>query len=111
VADSDGKLAGAVSLYLEMPKTAREEWPADWAGIRMLAVHPRFRGRGIGAQLVQECIARCKNHGAGTIALHTTKEMIVARRLYEAAGFQRMPQFDFQPLPDVRVIAYRLDIS
>jgi hypothetical protein len=37
--------------------------------------------------------------------------MAVARNLYEAMGFERAPEFDFHPEPDVVVMAYRFDIK
>jgi len=111
IAEYNGKLAGTVSLYLEMPLSAKETWPGKWAGIRLLAVHPGYRGHGIGHALVEECINRCSRHGSPAIALHSTREMIVARHIYERAGFKRIPEYDFQPLPDVSIMAYTLDIK
>jgi GNAT superfamily N-acetyltransferase len=111
VAELNGRLAGTVTLYPKTPPSAREEWPRDWAGMRLLAVGPDFRGFGIGRALVVECIQRCRRCGAKTIALHTTAEMAVARRLYERAGFTRVFEYDFQPLTDVRVLAYKLDLE
>ena len=110
VAHLEGKLAGTVTLYLKMPASAKEGWPRDWAGMRLLAVHPEYRGHGIGRALVNECISRCRENGPPAIALHTSKEMIVARRIYESAGFRRMPVYDFKPLPDLLILAYRLDL-
>jgi GNAT superfamily N-acetyltransferase len=110
-ASLNSRLAGTVTLYLSTPPSAREEWPRDWAGIRLLAVSPDYRGHGVGRALVAECIDRCRRHGIKSIALHTTAEMVVARRLYETAGFTRVFEYDCQPLPDVRVIAYNLNLE
>jgi GNAT superfamily N-acetyltransferase len=110
VAEDDGRLAGAVTLWLKRGQTTREEWPVDWAGIRLLAVHPDFRGRGIGRLLMEECIHRCRQAGVKTLALHTTTFMEVARRMYERMGFQRVPEYDYHPAPDVTIMAYKLDL-
>ena len=110
VAELEGRLAGTVTLYLKAAHPPREGWPEGWAGIRLLAVHPDFRGRGIGCALMDECISRCRAHGISTIGLHTTKMMDVARRMYERMGFKRVPEFDFHPSPEAVVMAYRLDL-
>ena len=106
VAELNGHLVGAVTLYLN---SGQEGWPDGWAGVRLLAVHPSYRGRGIGRALMEECIRRCRNHGIITIGLHTTEFMDVARRMYEKMGFVRVTEFDFHPRPGVVVIGYRLD--
>ncbi len=110
VAELDGRLAGSVTLYLKAPESSEEGWPAGWAGVRLLGVHPAYRGRGIGRALMEECILRCRRQGIRTIALHTTIIMDVARRMYERMGFVRAAEFDFHPRPGVTVMAYRLDL-
>jgi ribosomal protein S18 acetylase RimI-like enzyme len=111
VAELDGQLAGAVTLYLDAGHSSQGGWPGGWAGIRLLAVHPAYRGRGIGRALMEECIRRCRNQGIATIGLHTTGMMDVARQMYERIGFVRVPEFDFYPRPGVVVMAYRLDLK
>lgn len=110
VAELNGRLAGSVTLYLGDSGSSPEGWPPGWAGIRLLAVHPAFRGQGIGRALMEECIRRCREHSISTIGLHTTEMMAVARRMYEKMGFKRVPEFDFHPAPGVNVMAYRLDL-
>jgi ribosomal protein S18 acetylase RimI-like enzyme len=110
VAELDGRLVGAVTLYLKNSSSSVENWLPGWAGIRLLAVHPGYRGRGIGHALMEECLLRCRERGIKTIGLHTTSAMDVARRMYERMGFMRIPEYDFCPRPDVVVMAYRLDL-
>jgi ribosomal protein S18 acetylase RimI-like enzyme len=111
VAELDGQLAGAVTLYLDAGHSSQGGWPSGWASIRLLSVHPTYRGRGIGRALMDECIRRCRDQGLATIGLHTTEIMNVARRMYERMGFVRVPEFDFYPRPGVVVMAYRLDLK
>ena len=111
VAELEGQLVGTVTLYLDAGHSSLEMWPKGWAGIRLLAVHPTYRGRGIGRALMEECIRRCRNRGIATIGLHTTEMMDIARRMYEEMGFVRVPEFDFHPRPEVVVMAYRLDLK
>jgi GNAT superfamily N-acetyltransferase len=108
VAELDGELAGTVTLYLT--HSADSGWPAGWAGVRLLAVHPAYRGRGIGRALMDECVRRCRGRGINTIGLHTTMMMEVARGMYERMGFVRVTEYDFHPRPEVVVMAYRLDL-
>ncbi len=109
VAELKGRLVGAVTLYLD-PSKAETSWPKEWAGIRLLAVPPRYRGKGIGKALMDECVRRARERGYKAIGLHTTDMMDVARGMYERMGFVRVPEFDFRPSPDHLVMAYRLDL-
>jgi ribosomal protein S18 acetylase RimI-like enzyme len=110
VAEMEGELAGAVTLYRKPSRSLREGWPEGWAGLRLLAVLPSCRGRGIGRALMDECIRRCRERGIRTIGLHTTALMEVARGMYERMGFVRVPEYDYHPRPEVVVMAYRLDL-
>jgi ribosomal protein S18 acetylase RimI-like enzyme len=110
VAELNGKLAGAVTLYTDKRIPAAEGWPAGWAGIRLLGVDPAYRGHSIGRALMEECIRRCREKGITTIGLHTSELMSVAMKMYEKMGFKRATEFDFHPAPGVVVMAYRLDI-
>jgi ribosomal protein S18 acetylase RimI-like enzyme len=111
VAELGGELAGAVTLYLKTYGPQREMWPEGWAGVRLLAVRPSCRGRGIGRALMDECIRRCRGRGIRTVGLHTTVMMEVARGIYERMGFVRIPEYDFYPRPGVVVMAYKLDLE
>jgi ribosomal protein S18 acetylase RimI-like enzyme len=66
------------------------------AEMRMLAVDPQGRGRGVGASLVRECMARAvlPPVSARRMVLWTQPTMRAAQRLYERMGFERMPERD-----------------
>ncbi len=110
VAGLNNQIVGTVTLYSNVSCLSKAAWPKGWAGIRLLAVDPRYRKRGIGHALMDECICRCRGRGIVTIGLHTTEIMDVARRMYERMGFTPVPEFDFHPAPGVVVTAYRLDL-
>ncbi|MFC2068168.1 GNAT family N-acetyltransferase [Chloroflexota bacterium] len=110
VAKLNTQLVGTVTLYLNISYSSVVVWPKNWAGIRLLAVDPRYRGQGVGRALMDECVRRCCDQGITTIGLHTTKIMDVARGMYEQMGFTRIPEFDFHPASGVLVTAYGLDI-
>lgn len=110
VAEIEGKLVGAVTLYINPSSAAAEGWPSGWAGVRLLGVIPEYRGKGVGRLLMDECIRRSKERGLIAVGLHTTEIMDVARRMYEKMGFRRVPELDYHPAPGIVVMAYRLDI-
>lgn len=110
VAELDHRLVGAVTLYLNGSLTFPETWPAGWAVVRLLAVHPDYRSLGIGCALMEECISRCRKANIKVIGLHTTEVMDIARKMYEKMGFVRFPQSDFHPAPGITVMAYRLQL-
>jgi ribosomal protein S18 acetylase RimI-like enzyme len=114
-----GAIVGAITFY---PDASQEGWgwPAEWTGIRALAVESASRGLGIGRLLAQQCIERSRQLGASTVCLHTASFMRAAMAMYERVGFRRAPEFDrdagemvgapsFEP--PIEALAYRLVLS
>ena len=110
VAEVNGRLAGTVTLYSKNSEPTEMGWLRGWAAVRLLAVHPKYRGLGIGRALMEEVLRRCRERGIRTVGLHTNPGMDIAVGLYERMGFKRVPQYDFHPRPGVVVMAYRLDL-
>ena len=113
VADEDGAIVGTVLLYpprrVQVSRTDSLEMP--WPEVRLLAVAPAGRGRGIGAALMQECVRRARKSGARALSLHTTDLMQTAQRMYERMGFVRSAELDFHPAPGVTVKGYCLELE
>ena len=69
------------------------EWSAGQsesiAYIQTLEVHPAFRNRGIGAELLGRAESSARAAGAHIIALHVDVENAAAIRLYESRGYAR----------------------
>lgn len=58
------------------------------AVLRVLLVHPDARGHGVGAQLVDACLAFARASGYARMRLWTTDQQKSARRIYLARGFK-----------------------
>lgn len=108
-AEPSGALWGGVTFIGQMKYYGAEPASrvADAAGIRMLAVDPRARGRGLGRALTEACIARARALDRAEVVLHTTDVMQIARGLYERMGFRRSPDLDFGP-GGFTVLGFRL---
>jgi DNA-binding MarR family transcriptional regulator/GNAT superfamily N-acetyltransferase len=78
IAERDGRRIGCVSC-------ARRD--AGTAQLRVLLVEPESRGQGLGARLVDECLAFARSVGYRRIALLTYDALGDARRIYQRAGF------------------------
>ena len=59
----------------------------DEIHINNLAMRPRFRAQGIGAELVRHVLAEAKALGARRVTLEVRASNTGARRLYERLGF------------------------
>lgn len=112
-ADGNGaeEVLGCVTFVPDHSSPWSELLEAGEAGIRMLAVRPDTQRHGVGRALVLACIARARELGRAALLLHTTPWMTAAHRLYEDAGFVRLPERDWTPEPGVPLLAYRLDLA
>ncbi len=108
VAAAEGAIQGAVQFFPDASRSRQGQWPVGAATIRLLAVRPEARGRGLGTLLTQECLRRARTLNISTIYLYTGRFMLAAQQIYEKLGFKRAPEYDppQQPGP----IAYRLDL-
>jgi GNAT superfamily N-acetyltransferase len=97
--EADGALLGSADFIEEMASygSGGTAWTrVDTAGIRLLAVAPAARGRGVGTALTRHCIERARALGRVALVLHTTRAMQTAWRMYEQLGFRRSPDLDFR---------------
>lgn len=90
----EGKLVGTLTLV--PPGSVFAEMAAeDEYELRMLAVSPLERGRGIGATLTQAALTMAVERGAKRVVLSTMETMLAAHRLYERLGFTRREDLDW----------------
>jgi ribosomal protein S18 acetylase RimI-like enzyme len=112
VAEQEGALIGSVMLYPPAADAYGDgRAGARWPELRLLAVAPAARGRGVGTALVRECVRRAESMGASALGLHTSESLRAAIRMYERMGFVRDPEQDFQPEGAELVMGYRLAVG
>jgi len=61
------------------------------AHVTNVAVHPLYRGRGLGEQLMRELISRARERGANRMTLEVRVSNTAARALYHKLGFVTEP--------------------
>jgi GNAT superfamily N-acetyltransferase len=64
--------------------------------IRLLAVHPKARGKGIARELLEACLLYGKEKNADSVYLFTGEIMEKAIQLYERFGFKRDSRHEFE---------------
>jgi ribosomal protein S18 acetylase RimI-like enzyme len=104
------RVVGTVMLQA-WPNAGPTVHAADEAEIRALAVRPEAQGSGAGWQLVVAVIERARRTGVRHLVLCTEPEMRTAHRLYERAGFVRLPERDWSPAPSVTLLVYGLKLG
>lgn len=77
VAKVDGKAVGYIGAWKIF----------DEGHITNVAVHPDFRGRGIGKALISELLYLCEKDGILSFTLEVRESNIVAQNLYKSFGF------------------------
>jgi GNAT superfamily N-acetyltransferase len=82
---------------------------SDAAGVRLLGVDSAHRGQGAGKALAVFCIERARSLGKARVVLHTTRAMQAAWTMYEALGFVRFPEIDFQQ-GNLAVFGFQLNL-
>jgi len=94
-ADAPGvSLLGTASL-LRAGEAGSRLAHAGEAELRLIAVAPEARGRGIGETLVRAALDEATRWGVDAVVLDTGSLNLPAQRLYERVGFQR--QYDRMP--------------
>ena len=108
--DGGDQIAGTIMLAI-WPRTGQVVTGPDEAEIRALAVAPGAQGQGIGRALLDAAVARAGSQGARSVVLSTQPEMRAAHRIYERAGFTRLPDRDWSPDPETTLLVYGLRLD
>lgn len=122
-ADRAARAAGPADAAAEAERVVGtimlQTWPyagpvvtgPEEAEIRALAVRPDTQGQGIGSELLQHVLDRARRLGIRRLVLCTAPAMRGAHRLYEQAGFVRLPERDWSPAPGAKLLVYGLDLG
>ena len=79
IAEIDGEIVGSVFLVKESETVAK---------LRLLIVHPKARGLGMGKRMVSECLRFARQAGYRKTILWTNNVLVAARHIYETMGFK-----------------------
>lgn len=82
------QLRRTLAHRLILDRVLEHAYPANSFYIANLAVHPAYRGRGIGTQLLLHCITEAKASGANQVFISVDINNPRAQKLYESLGFQ-----------------------
>ncbi len=92
---ASGEGAAMGTLTVVPPHTPFAEFTGDDYELRMLAVSPLAREKGIGEELTRFGLDLALVRGAKRVLLSTMETMKAAHALYEKMGFVRVPELDW----------------
>ena len=81
MAEMDGEVVGSVFLVRKSPTVSK---------LRLLIIHPKARGQGLGRRLTRACIRFARAAGYRKMVLWTQSHLAAARAIYQAEGFRRV---------------------
>lgn len=85
VAEEAGEVLGGGGIF------PTENLPTDTVELVKLYLLPAARGRGVGKELIEQCLQAARATGYAHIYLETTEELTQAIPLYEKLGFAYLP--------------------
>ena len=85
VAEQDGCVLGCLQLTFLPGISHLGSWRGQIEGVRVAATR---RGSGIGRQMLEWAIARCRTRGCRTVQLTTNAARVDAQRFYKTLGFE-----------------------
>lgn len=79
IAELEGEAVGSVFVVRSSPTVAK---------LRLLIIHPKARGLGLGGRLTRACIRFARQAGYRKMVLWTQSHLAAARGIYEREGFR-----------------------
>jgi ribosomal protein S18 acetylase RimI-like enzyme len=83
LAEQAGRLVGCIAIVGTADREAQLRW---------YLVDPSVRGKGLGARLLREAVAFCKERGYESVFLWTVAALTAAAHLYRSAGFEKVEE-------------------
>lgn len=108
--------SGAELLVLDLPEAPVVGYAILWCVLDQgelanIAVAPEWRGRSLGAFLLDRVLDRARDRGVRSLFLEVRESNRIARRLYETRGFievGRRADYYEDPREDARVLEKKL---
>lgn len=111
VAKIEDRIIGTVQLFETAAKAYEGfESPIPYPFIRLLAVHPDWRGHGVARALLQQCVQSSHVWKQPYVYLYTGERMVQAIGLYEKFGFVKDEFYSFLNNGH-QVLCYRYEIE
>ncbi len=109
VGEIDGTLAGTMTLY-RWGAPGNEAWLQGAAGLRYLAIEPRFAGKGLSTLFITEAKKPAVDWRASAICLRVRSGATGVQRLYSLHGWERDPRGDLDLLPEIHLDGFTLPL-
>ncbi|QGK71115.1 GNAT family N-acetyltransferase [Allosaccharopolyspora coralli] len=109
VAVEGDSVVGTATFAMHGSGWAEAARPGE-AELRMLAVVPEHHGSGVGRALLEAVVAEARSYELDRIVLFSQESMTQAQAMYRRSGFYRRPEYDWRPLPEVRLLSFALDL-
>ena len=81
IAEMNGEVVGSVFLVRKSATVSK---------LRLLIIHPKARGIGLGKRLTRACIRFARSAGYRKMALWTQSHLAAARAIYQTEGFRKV---------------------
>jgi ribosomal protein S18 acetylase RimI-like enzyme len=107
---ADGALLGTLTVIRPGARGAELVREGELE-IRMLAVSPAVRGRGVAKELTRAVLRMAAEQGCARVVLCSVADRVNVHALYEREGFQRIPDRDWRPEPDLLLLGFAAEIQ
>lgn len=89
VYEIEGVVQALISLHF-IPQVAL---PGDFARISYFIIDERFRGQGVGKEMLEHCIDLAKQRRCDRFEVHSHSRRTGAHRFYAREGFEESPKY------------------
>lgn len=110
VAILDGEVVGTGTIALASSEHAEIARELE-AEFRYFGVRTDMWGRGIGTALVAACEMSAAESGATSIVMSVISHNTAALTMYGACGYNRVPERDWSPFPDVPLLVLHKSLA
>lgn len=107
--DGDDVVLGTVVVAQYGSRAAEVARPGELE-FRMLATAAAARGRSVGQLLINAVFDRARELGLPRVVISVADDNARALRLYRRLGFERLPDRDWRPVPDVQLLGFGVDV-